>query len=189
LKLRLKITSVLAVGGIVLLGGPSSLAWATAQTGSASSLPPEVLSPLGDSVTNSGCPASVLSDWGVLVFSSGHTVNHDSSNKNGDWGGGTIEGDATITLFTNAPANPDDPTSLPSGQDKSAGPFTGHLTEWFGGGNNSRGQGEGGFTFSFHGVSSNGMTVDVQQHQHQTMSAANGGTPTANAGGGSITCS
>jgi len=185
----MKIASVLAVGGMAVVAGPATLAGATAQTGSASSLPPEVLSPLDGQVASSGCPASALSDWGVLVFSSGTTVNHDSTNNNGDWGGGTIEGTATITLYTNAPADPSDPSSLPSGQDPSFGPFTGHLTEWFGGGNNSRGQGEGGFTFSFHGVSANGVTVDVQQHQHQTFSAANGGTPTANVGGGSITCS
>jgi hypothetical protein len=122
-------------------------------------------------------------------MNSGTAVMHASSNKNGDWGGQTEEGNGTITLFTNAPANPNDPSSLPTGQDTTVGPFTGHVTQWGGVGNNSQGQGEGGFTFSFHGVSSSGMTVDIQVHQHQTFSAANGGTPTANVGGGSITCS
>ena len=92
-------------------------------------------------------------------------------------------------MYVNPPANPNDPSSLPTGQETSFGPFTGHVTEWFGGGNNSQGQGEDGFTFSFHGVSPNGVTIDVHQHQHQTFSAANGGTPTANVGGGSITSS
>jgi hypothetical protein len=122
-------------------------------------------------------------------------VNHSSDNKNGDWFGGTTEGNATITLYTNAPANPNDPSSLPTVPDTSFGPFTGHVTEWFGGGDNGgntskpRGQSEFGFTFTFHGVSANGVTIDVHQNQHQTTSAAHGGTPTANAGGGSITCS
>jgi hypothetical protein len=139
-------------------------------------------------VTNNGCPDSLLSDWAVLVFSSGNTVSHFSSNKNGDWGGDTMEGNATITLYTNAPADPSDPTSLPTGQDPSVGPFTGHVTQWGGGGNNSKGQGEGGDTFSFHGVSPSGATIDVQQHSHQTFSA-NGGTLTANVSAGSVTCS
>jgi hypothetical protein len=187
LKTRVKIASALAVGGLAVLAGPSTLAWAApGQTGSASSLPPEVLPPLAGSVTNSGCPGSALSDWGVLVWNSGHTVSHGSSNNNGAWGGGTIEGNATITLYTNAPA---DPNPLPTGPDPSFGPFTGHVTVWDGGGFNVHGQGEGGFTFSFHGVSANGVTVDVQQHGHQTQSAAQGNPTTANVSGGSITCS
>jgi hypothetical protein len=127
-----------------------------------------------------------------MVWNSGNSVNHDSMNKNGDWGGGTIEGNATITLFTNAPADPTpaNPNPLPTGQDTSFGPFTGHVTEWFGGGGNIHGQSEGGFTFTFHGVSATGATVDVHQHGHMTFNGPHGLlTPTANASGGSITCS
>lgn len=180
--------SALMAGGLVV-AGPSALASATAQHLPAASLPPEVLSPTTGLATVNGCPDALVSDWGVLMMNSGNAVMHDSTNKNGDWGGDTVEGIGTITLYTTAPDNPDDPSSMPSDPDTNFGPFTGHVTQWGGGGNNSKGQGEGGFTFSFHGVSESGMTVDVQLHAHQTFSAANGGTPTANTGGGTMTCS
>jgi hypothetical protein len=98
-----------------------------------------------------------------FVFLSGNGVGHDSTNKNGDWGGETVTGTANFlegsTLID-----------------------TGHLTIWGGGGNNNQGQGEGGFTLNFTGSS---VTIHVNGHNTQSAS----GNQVGNAGNVQITCS
>jgi hypothetical protein len=89
-----------------------------------------------------------------FVYLSGNSVVHDSSNKNGDWGGGTATGNANFY---------EDSTLID----------TGHLTIWQGGGNNAKQQTEGGLTLTFTGSS-----VTIHVNGHQTTNAA--GTPTAN---------
>jgi hypothetical protein len=102
-----------------------------------------------------------------FLFLSGNGVSHDSSNKNGDWGGQTAEGSAVF-------------------YENSTQIAVGHLTIWGGGGNNARGQNEGGFTLNFSGSGPSG-SVSIHVNAHQTANAS--GTPTANALNVQVACS
>jgi hypothetical protein len=97
-----------------------------------------------------------------FVFLSGSGVAHESSNKNGDWGGETVQGPAQFyegsTLID-----------------------TGHLTIWGGGGNNAKAQTEGGLTLNFVG-----SAVTIHVNFHGTTNAA--GTPTSNVVNVEVTC-
>ena len=100
-----------------------------------------------------------------FLFLAGSAVFHDTSNKNGDWGGETVQGPAVFF---------EDSTAI----------ATGHLTIWGGGGNNARGQNEGGLTLNF--ASSDG-TVTIHVNFGGTVNA--NGTPTANHANVQIACS
>jgi hypothetical protein len=102
-----------------------------------------------------------------FIFSNGNTVSHDTSNKNGDWGGFTAEGTATFY---------EDTTPW----------YTGHLSMWGGGGNNAKSQNENGSTMDFHGTGAAG-SLDIHANFHATFNAA--GTMTANVQNIKITCS
>jgi hypothetical protein len=114
------------------------------------------------------CPSFLTSDTWTLAFASGNSVNHGTSNKNGDWGGGTAEGQATLT------------TSDGTVQ------YAGHLTEWGGGGNNSAGQSENGFTLTFNGT---GIAGSVTIHADIHATTNNSGTPTADQRNITVACS
>ena len=114
------------------------------------------------------CPAFLSTDAWSLNFTSGNAVMHGTTNKNGDWGGGTAEGPAALTSSTGAVE------------------YTGHATAWFGGGNNAGGQTEGGFTFTFNGSGDAG-TISIHIDQHSTTN--NGGTPTSNVFNVAVSCS
>src|SRR5882724_3758913 len=66
----------------------------------------------------SNCPSFLATDAWTLAFVGGNSVFHDTTNNNGDWATGTAQGPAVLT------------TSDSTVQ------YSGHLTEWFGGGNN-----------------------------------------------------
>ena len=120
------------------------------------------------------CPAFLSTDAWALNFVSGNSVSHGTLNKNGDWGGGTGEGPAVLT------------TSDGTVQ------YSGHATEWGGGGQNSNPggpptqQSEFGFTFNFNGSGPAG-TVSIHVNQHSTTN--NSGTPTSNVFGVTVSCS
>jgi hypothetical protein len=115
------------------------------------------------------CPSFLTNgDAWTLDFVSGNSVSHGTTNKNGDWGGGTGEGQAVLA------------TSDGTVQ------YAGHLTEWGGGGNNKAGQTEGGFTLTFHGSGIAG-NIDIHVDAHSTTN--NSGTPTSNHQNGKVTCS
>jgi hypothetical protein len=101
-----------------------------------------------------------------FVFLSGRGVEHESTNKNGDWGGFTGQGTATFY---------EDETPI----------AVGHLTVWGGGGNNKAGQTEGGTTVNFTG-SAEGLSVAIHVNVHQTTN--NAGKPTANVGNVHVSC-
>jgi len=125
-----------------------------------------------------GLPASCPfpNDDANFVFASGSVVMHESSNANGDWGGETLQGPAAMYEG-----------STPIGQ--------GHLTVWFGGGNNSptRGQNEGGFTANYTGTDSTGPdstgTVQIHVNGQMTIPAnSSTGAPTAEVLNVNVTC-
>ena len=148
-----------AAGGAGLLAAP---AYAAVQTGSAAGMPFDLgPSPVGLPVS---CPFA--NGDANFVFLSGSEVQHFTSNKNGDWGGLTVEGPAQFFEGT-----------IPL--------YQGHLTLWEGGGNNAKAQTEGGLTLNFEGTGAGGK-LSVHVNFHSTTNAQ--GSPTANAENVQVSC-
>lgn len=117
------------------------------------------LAPTGES----GCPAFVLNDYGDLE-ASGNGVEHSTVNRAGDgWFTTTFTGTATITPFLDPGLTTPDPTVLP---------FSGHLTEWFGGSFNRSNSVEHS-TFHFQGTDANGNSLNLTDISHFNTNAAN----------------
>jgi hypothetical protein len=122
----------------------------------------------------SNCPSFVSTDAWSLDFVSGNSVSHGTDNKNGSWGGGTVEGQAVLT------------TSDGTVQ------YAGHLQQWFGGGQNTPdgssqiGQTENGFTTNFNGSGIAG-SISIHASGHGTIN--NNGTTTSNHMTATVTCS
>ena len=159
--LRKMIFAAVAVG--VAVGIPASGAFAAASH----SDPTGMVLDIGSSPT--GVPANCPFANGDAAFtiSSGNAVIHDSTNKNGDWGGSTITGQAVFS---------EDGTPL----------YSGHLTTWQGGGGNIQGQNEGGETLTFHGTGAAG-SLDLHVNFHGTVSAS--GNMVGNVVNVNVTCS
>jgi hypothetical protein len=122
----------------------------------------EELTPLAPT-RESGCPAFVLNDYGDLE-ASGNGIEHSTVNKAGDgWFTSTFTGAATITPYLDAGLTTADPSVLP---------FTGHLTEWFGGSFNRSNTVEHS-TFHFHGTDANGNSLNITDISHFNTNAAN----------------
>ena len=122
----------------------------------------EQLTPLAPT-SESGCPAFVLNDYGDLE-ASGNGVEHSIVNKAGDgWFTTTFTGTATITPFLDPGLTTPDPSVLP---------FTGHLTEWFGGSFNRSNMVEHS-TFHFQGTDANGKSLNITDINHFNTNAAN----------------
>jgi hypothetical protein len=165
--MRTKSLARFAGGGALaclgVCGFAAAPAFAAAQTFDIAGMPFDIgPSPIG---LPSNCPFS--NGDANFIFLSGHGVGHDTTNKNGDWGGGTYTGTATF-------------------YEDSAPLYTGHLTIWGGGGNNLKGQTTNGFTLNFNGTGEGGSFA-LHVNTQQTTNAA--GTPTANVENISITCS
>jgi hypothetical protein len=122
----------------------------------------EELTPLAPT-SESGCPAFVLNDYGDLE-AAGNGIEHAIVNKAGDgWFTSTFTGTATITPFLDPGLTTPDPTVLP---------FSGHLTEWFGGSFNRSNMVEHS-TFHFDGTDANGNTLTITDISHVNTNAAN----------------
>ena len=79
------------------LGFGAAPAFGAAQTGSAAGMPFDLQSsPVG---LPASCPFP--NDDANFVFQSGTIVQHDSTNKNGDWGGATAQGTAIVDAALN----------------------------------------------------------------------------------------
>ena len=113
------------------------------------------------------CPEFLSTpDW-ELNLVKGSAVFHFTGNNNGDWGGGTMQGQAVLST-------PDGPQ------------YTGHLTQWFGQGNNAGGQTEMGFTLTYNGTGPAG-SISIHANGHTTTN--NAGTTTSNFNNATVTCS
>ena len=140
-RITVPIAAAAALAAAVI-GAPA--AYATATTGSAAGMTFDLgPNPFG---LPGNCPFPNAD--ANFLFLGGSTVSHDSSNKNGDWGGQTAQGPATFYEGSTAIG-------------------TGHLTIWGGGGNNSKGQNEGGLTLNFTSSS-----VSIHVNFHGTTSAS-----------------
>lgn len=139
---------------------------------------------LGPSPTGVGNCTFPNDDASFLTVS-GNVVVHDTSNKNGDWGGATFEGTA---ILREAPYSGFDSFGNPIDTGAPVDLYEGHLSYWSGGGNNAGGQTEGGFTADFHGTAMSGSgSIDIHVSVHSTTNDS--ATPTANALNVSVTCS
>ena len=151
----LAITAAVSFGAV-----PAS---AAAQTGP---ITPGTPFDLGPSPTGLPSTCSFPNGDANFVFGAGSFVSHDSQNKNGDWGGETLQGPAVFY---------EDATPIAQG----------HLTIWFGGGNNARGQNEGGATINYTGSGASG-SVAIHVNVHSTVNVQ--AQPTANILNVNITC-
>jgi hypothetical protein len=121
----------------------------------------------------SNCPSFLSTDAWTLNFVDGNAVSHGTLNKNGDWGGFTAEGPAVLTSSDGTVQ------------------YTGHATEWGGGGQNSNPGGPptqqsvNGFTLHFNGSGPSGM-VSIHVNGHSTTN--NAGTPTSNVNNVNVSC-
>jgi hypothetical protein len=114
------------------------------------------------------CPNFVLTDF-ASVSGTGNGIEHSIINNAGDgWFTSTFTGTVTITPFLDAGLTTPDPNVLP---------FTGQLTEWFGGSFN-RNNLVFHSTFHFSGTDANGNTLRVLDVSHaNTTGAAPFGPP------------
>jgi hypothetical protein len=140
---------------------------------------------IGPSPVGVGNCSFANNDASFMVVS-GHAVSHETSNKNGDWGGLTFTGTA---IFQEAPYMDMGGMIMDTGAPVQM--YEGHLSYWTGGGNNAGGQTEGGLTLDFHGtaISGSGATgsFDLHVNGHQTTNDA--GNITANVTNVNVTCS
>jgi hypothetical protein len=102
------------------------------------------------------CPAFVTTDF-VTLIGTGNGVEHSIINNAGDgWFTSTFTGTVTITAFKDAGLTTPDPNVLP---------FTGKITEWFGGSFNKNNQ-VFHDTFHFSGTAANGTTFTILDVSH-----------------------
>lgn len=173
------IAATMAIGGIGVFA-PTVLASAVHPPDTAGHVIDLGPSPLG---LPANCPFA--NGDASFVTVGGNAVSHETSNKNGDWGGLTFEGTA---IFQEAPYSGFDDMGNPIDTGAPVQLYEGHLSYWNGGGNNSGGQTEGGATLDFHGTALAGTgTLDLHVNFHGT--ANNAGTPTANVQNVNIACS
>jgi len=136
------------------------------QTAHFSDLTDVLTPPAPSGATN--CPNFVLTDF-ASVSGTGNGIEHSIINNAGDgWFTSTFTGTVTITPFLDAGLTTPDPNVLP---------FTGQLTEWFGGSFN-RNNLVFHSTFHFSGTDANGNTLRVLDVSHaNTTGAAPFGPP------------
>jgi hypothetical protein len=136
------------------------------QTAHFSDLTDVLTPPAPSGATN--CPNFVLTDF-ASVSGTGNGIEHSIINNAGDgWFTSTFTGTVTITPFLDAGLTTPDPNVLP---------FTGQLTEWFGGSFN-RNNFVFHTTFHFSGTDANGNTLRVLDVSHaNTTGAAPFGPP------------
>ena len=183
LRTKVLVLAGALVAAVVVMAGLgvfSSSAFASATNGTTHCDPSNAICGLNPVLTGppppfvtipANCPSFLSTDAWSLDFVSGNAVSHGTSNKNGDWGGVTAEGQAVLTTH--------DGTAQ----------YAGHLTEWGGGGQNSpsgTNQTEGGFTLTFHG---SGVAGNLSIHADSHSTTNNSGTPTANHNSAIVSCS
>jgi hypothetical protein len=97
------------------------------------------------------CPAFLRTDF-VTIIGTGNGIEHSIINNAGDgWFTSTFTGTVTVTAYTDATLKTRD-TNVP--------PFTGRLTEWFGGSFNKNNQ-VFHFTIHFTGAAQDGTTLKI----------------------------
>ena len=85
-----------------------------------------------------GCPAYLSTDFFTFV-GTGHGIEHTNLNKAQDgWFTSTFTGKVTITAYLNGTVDSDGNVTSVSDPDPNVLPFSGRITEWFGGSFNNQ---------------------------------------------------
>jgi len=125
-----------------------------------------------------GCPSWLSIDY-VGIVGTGNSVEHAIINNAGDgWFTSTTTGTVTITAYPPSSVdttNPNGPV-ITGPADAAVLPYTGHLTEWFGGAFNKQNQVFGG-TVHFSGTAADGTTVSLLDVSHMNSIPNAGGPP------------
>jgi hypothetical protein len=116
-----------------------------------------------------GCPDALAVDF-VLMVGTGNGVEHVTINKAQDgWFTSTFTGTATLTAYSPSSVTVDDHgnATITGPPDASVAPFTGKITEWFGGSFNKQSS-VFHSTFHFSGVAADGQTFSVHDVSHSS---------------------
>jgi hypothetical protein len=114
-----------------------------------------------------GCPAVLSTDF-VLMVGTGNGIEHVTINKAQDgWFTMTFTGTATLTEYPPSSVSPDNNGNftITGPPDASVQPYTGKLTQWFGGSFNKQSS-VVHMTFHFSGTTADGQTARVGVTQH-----------------------
>jgi hypothetical protein len=134
---------------------------------------PAITTPLPTYVTIApNCPSLISSGTWTLDFVSGNAVSHQTSNKNGGWGGASAEGPAVLTATSDGAVQ-----------------YSGHLQNRGNSGNNSltgNNQSVNDFTLDFNG---SGTVGSISIHVNNHVTTDNSGAVTSLFETGSISCS
>ncbi len=116
-----------------------------------------------------GCPSFLSSDFFTFV-GTGNGVEHITINKAQDgWFTTTFTGTMTVTAYLHGTVDGNGNVTSVSDPDPSVSPYTGKVTEWFGGSFNNKNSVVHG-TFHFAGTNSSGDSIRVQFVQHAAWS-------------------
>jgi hypothetical protein len=114
-----------------------------------------------------GCPAVTSVDF-VSMVGTGNGVEHTTVNKAQDgWFTSTFTGTATLTVYPPSSVTVDDQgnATITGPPDANFLPFTGKLTQWFGGSFNKQSS-VFHSTFHFSGAATDGQTIRVEVVSH-----------------------
>ena len=113
------------------------------------------------------CPGWLSTDY-VGIVGTGNGVEHSIINKAGDgWFTSTQTGTVTVTAYPPSSMTFDGSNNpvISGPADPNVGPYTGHLTEWFGGALNKSNMVFGG-TVNFSGAAPDGTTFALHLVSH-----------------------
>jgi hypothetical protein len=116
-----------------------------------------------------GCPAYLSTDFFTFV-GTGNGVEHTTLNKAQDgWFTTTFTGTVTITAYLHGTVDSDGNVTSVSDPDPSVLPFTGRITQWFGGSfNNQNSVFHGTINISVTNANGENLRVHFATHQSST---------------------
>jgi hypothetical protein len=125
-----------------------------------------------------GCPAYLSTDFFTFV-GTGQGVEHINLNKAQDgWFTNTFTGTVTITAYLHGTVDSDDNVTSVSDPDPNVLPFTGKITQWFGGSfNNQNSVFHGTINISVTDANGESLRVHFATHQSWTPGSDPNGPP------------
>jgi hypothetical protein len=125
-----------------------------------------------------GCPAYLSTDFFTFV-GTGNGVEHTTLNKAQDgWFTTTFTGTVTITAYLHGTVDSDGNVTSVSDPDPSVLPFTGRITQWFGGSfNNQNSVFHGTTNISVTNANGENLRVHFATHQGSTPGSDPNGPP------------
>jgi hypothetical protein len=134
-----------------------------------------------------GCPAYLSTDFFTFV-GTGHGVEHNSVHNSHARFSMSFTGITTVTAYLHGTINSDGDVTSVSDPDPNVLPFTGRLTQSFGGSLNAK-SGVFQFTLTFSGSNANGDHIRVHVVSHQSFTPSSGSNGPPHTAFDKITCS